>query len=84
MMADLKSLLGEEEMKSSGGHWLVDHVRPHPSILQNLLIQLRELVNVNWHFKTNRAAWLEASIKKELQRQEAINKLQRDEFRKHG
>ena len=68
LMADLKTLLGEPEMQSAGGHWLVDHVRPHPAILQKLLIQLRELINLSWQFKTNRAAWLEASIKKELQR----------------
>lgn len=68
LMRQLHDLLGPEEMNAAGGHWRVDHVRQHPALMERLLIQLRELVNVGWQFKTNRAAWLEGSIKNELAR----------------
>jgi hypothetical protein len=68
LMRELELLLGRDEMSRSGGHWRVDHVRRHPTVVFNLLIQLKELIAAGWVFKTNRAAWLESSIRNELSR----------------
>ena len=74
LMTELSALLDSDpknpdEVKNHGGHWRVNHVRKHPRLLANLLVQLRELIEVNWHFKTNRAAWLESAVKNTLRRE---------------
>jgi len=65
LMRELEKLLGADEMARAGGHWRVDHVRRHPGLLQRCMIDLRELVDAGWTFRTNRAAWLEGAIKGE-------------------
>jgi hypothetical protein len=68
LMDELVKLLGEDEMKTSGGHWRVDHVRVHPEIVDELLGELRYKTKTGFIFSTNPAAWLEGSIKNEVRR----------------
>jgi hypothetical protein len=71
LMAELVKLLGADEMKTSGGHWRVDHVRVHPAIVDELLGELRYKIHTGFIFRTNPAAWLEGSIRNEVERRAA-------------
>lgn len=68
LMSELVKLLGTDEMKTSGGHWRVDHVRIHPELLDELMGELRYKIKTGFIFRTNPAAWLEGSIKNEVRR----------------
>jgi hypothetical protein len=71
LMAELMKLLGTDEMKTSGGHWRVDHVRIHPKLVDELLGELRYKIKTGFIFRTNPAAWLEGSLRNEVRRRHA-------------
>jgi hypothetical protein len=43
LMDELRSLLGDEEMESAGGHWRVDHVRKHPDLLERCIAEVKRM-----------------------------------------
>ena len=68
LMAELLQTLGSEEMERSGGHWRVDHVRPHPRVTEEMLAELRYKMRTGFVFRSCPAAWLEGAIRKTITR----------------
>ena len=63
MMAELRLLLGEDEMARAGGHWRVDHVRKHPDLTERAMREIESMVKKG-EITTNPAAALEDLIKR--------------------
>ncbi len=62
-MAYLREMLGDDEMKASGGHWRQNHVRKHPSLVFRVLAELERALK-DGEIIGNRAAYCEDLLKR--------------------